>query len=120
MVYARAFGAQVLQGRPAAVAAHLVLPPLREEPPSEAVASAVVGAWRRADGCMVIAFRTVPGAEYMIQYRDSMSEAWKNVYPAVTASGPVTYWVDSGQPVTEAHPKDVPARFYQILSYPNN
>ena len=120
VVYARAYGAQVLQGRPATVEAHLVLSPLREAPPSEAVASAVVGAWRRADGGMVIAFRTVPGAEYMIQYRDSMSEAWKNVYPAVTASGTVTYWVDSGQPVTEAHPKDVPTRFYQILSYPNN
>ena len=120
IIYGRAYGAQVTRGDPATVVAHLVLPPLRAPPAAEAVASDVVGAWRSADGGMVIAFRTVPGLQYMVQYRDSLTDVWRNVYPCVTATGTVTYWADPGQPATDPNPQDAPSRFYRILTFPDN
>ena len=120
VVYTRAYGIQVKQNKFATIAAYLVLTPLQDPPPDTATPSAVQHIWPRSDGSVVIAFETVAGNEYLVQYRDSLAGEWQNAYPCFIATGTVTYWTDSGQPTTHPHPADVPSRFYQILSFPND
>ncbi|MFA7173372.1 MAG: MBG domain-containing protein, partial [Kiritimatiellia bacterium] len=92
----------------------LVYPPL----PETVTPGMAQRVWPRSDGTVEITFATIPGTEYMVQYRDSLADKWQNIYPYVIAVDAVTYWTDSGQPLTYPHPADVSSRFYRILAFP--
>ncbi|MDD2597686.1 MAG: MBG domain-containing protein [Kiritimatiellae bacterium] len=71
----------------------------------------------QADGSVEIVFATVPGAEYIVQYCDALGDQWQSAGSLITATDGITYWTDSGLPMTDPHPKDVPTRFYRILPH---
>jgi hypothetical protein len=72
---------------------------------------------RLADGSWRLAFPTVLGRGYIIQYSHDLA-AWIDALLGVGATGELSFWGDQGPPNTVRHPEEEPARFYRLVLEP--
>ncbi len=68
---------------------------------------------------LLIAFTSVPGRRYIVEYSSDLSH-WKQALPAITAAGTKVQWYDDGPPKTETMPTQADARYYRVIELPNN
>ncbi len=76
----------------------------------------------RRNDTHVIEFITVPGRQYMVQYRDGMDEStpWINSPAIIMATSTRVMWVDDGPPKTKSKPSESSSRFYRVILLPDN
>lgn len=65
----------------------------------------------------LLEFPATLGKTYFIQYKNSMNEDWKTVFPAIVARANRIQWIDSGPPSTGIAPGELGAkmRFYRVI-----
>jgi hypothetical protein len=71
----------------------------------------------QADGSMVIAFETISGQTYTVQYSADLVN-WTNAVPSLNGTGALVSWHDTGPPVTASLPQNQPQRFYRVIFSP--
>ena len=68
-----------------------------------------------SQGRLLLEFQTVPGSQYLVQYRDSLSDIWHTAAPAITAATDDVQWFDDGPPKTATPPGA--SRFYRVIQF---
>jgi hypothetical protein len=83
-------------------------------PPADDGGFQVLRTERLANGDMLIAIASTPGATYAIEYSEDMVN-WTRVEPTVVANANRLQWTDNGPPKTVSHPSTVTNRYYRFV-----
>jgi uncharacterized delta-60 repeat protein len=95
------------------ITVEVVLDPPDDSAANEGSFAAVDRILALADGAILIEFTSVVGRDYECHYSHD-GVTWKRSFPAITATGNRTRWIDRGPPRTDLPPTAEATRFYRV------
>ena len=80
--------------------------------------NSIISDYRSVPPRIIIEFSTIPGTNYVIIYKDSLTSTnWLIATPSITANANITQWYDDGPPKTTNNPAGTGSRFYRVIQY---